>query len=67
MQKRLILIGVLASVGASGLTLARQQFFQAGPQKADGEITQAPCIYKGQSFPEGTVIEGRVCRNGVWQ
>jgi hypothetical protein len=27
----------------------------------------AACMYQGQSYPEGTVIEGRVCTNGKWR
>lgn len=63
MQKSLIVIVAIASMGATGFLL-QQSSEQSGSRQF--EQAKASCIYNGQSYPEGTIIEGRICKNGKW-
>jgi hypothetical protein len=63
MQKSLMIIVSIASIGATGFLMHRMDE-QSGSRQY--EQTQASCIYNGHSYPEGTIIEGRICKNGKW-
>jgi hypothetical protein len=54
-MSKVAIILTIAVVGAAGLILIPPQ------------VAKAECTYKGQVYPEGTVIRGRVCRKGRWQ
>lgn len=63
MQNSFIAIVAIASIGATGF-LVQRTYEQSGSRQH--EQAQASCIYNGQSYPEGTIIEGRICKNGKW-
>jgi hypothetical protein len=63
MQNNFLVIVAIASIGTTGFLVQRTNE-QSGFSKQ--EQAQASCMYNGQSYPDGTIIEGRICKNGKW-
>jgi hypothetical protein len=54
------LIGIaLASVAVTGVVLALASGI--------GQPARADCMANGYKYPEGAIVNGRVCRKGSWQ
>lgn len=68
MKKTLIVTTAVISIGVTGFVLTRPHGSDREAAQADSMIAQnAPCTYRGNSYPHGTRIEGRRCNNGTWE